>query len=465
MSELANGAAASMRYCRGFLCDFNERDCGGVSMSLALRLGRIAVLLIVTAAAFVAMLYVSIKSAAAPKKEAVAAPTAPPKARVAIQPVKLETIEILDTYSGMIEPWERYSLGFEVAGRVQALGLNEDESPLDDGDRVASGQVLARLDDRILEAQMSEASARLRQATLDLKRMQDLRKRSPGAVTETEILERETAQTLAIAQRAIAKKNLTDSTLFSPVEGVIAKRLINPGESVNPHQPIFELVETDKLRLVVGVPESRIPHLDARRREVERNRKLQRQAVIDPEDMSFRVYVALLSRNRLGEKWPLMVGTVHQIAETADETTGLFDVEVLLPNPERKLKPGMVARARFVTDRVRGYRVPESSVLVRGGEAHLFTLRTESDEMQANLPEGESAVYHAHRVPLRAYIEQDGQMIVPEPDQPIRVAIVRGQHRLTEGQAVEVVGEPEQTPSSLGPGLPIASPAVGARTQ
>ena len=106
----------------------------------------------------------------------------------------------------MIRPLERFTLGFEVAGRVDELGEVEapggpDAStprPLDDGDRVTAGQGLARLDNRAHLARIEEvrarhtenqanltaASARREQAHDDKKRADDLRSRGGTAITD-----------------------------------------------------------------------------------------------------------------------------------------------------------------------------------------------------------------------------------------------------------------------------------------
>ena len=368
---------------------------------------------------------------------------------VAVAQMERESIELLDIYSGMIRPWERYALGFEVAGRVKSLGTNRLDESLDEGDTVDAGQVLARLDDRILRARRSEASAQLEQTTSNLRRARELQQSKVAAITESEVENRVTELALAKAQYEMAVKNLEDAVLVSPVKATIARRMINPGESINPHQQLFELIEIDKVLLVVGVPESDIPDIQARMRRVEKNRDLREGGMIEEEDLEFRVYVELIGRNRFGAKWDRLVGKVHQIGETADEQTGLFEVEVLLPNKDGFLRPGMVARAELITSYIDGYRIPTSNVLFRRNiisapgshpsRAYVYTVQEETTDVEALFFTGHGTVHRARHVDLIRWVEQGDEVIVVEASQPFDTVVKRGQHRLVDNQLVQIV--------------------------
>jgi membrane fusion protein (multidrug efflux system) len=412
-------------------------------MQQTLKAGRTVMLWVVTAVAVAVMAYVNQRSSGVAKRSAVApSPAAAPKALVAVKPLELETIEVYDTRSGMIEPWERYTLGFEVAGRVVEINF-------DQGDRVKKGQVLARLDDRILRARRSETAARLELAASDLRRTQNLKQRGIGAVTDAALQDDLTEMALAKAQHEMAVKNLEDAALVAPIDGRISKRLINTGETVNPHEPAFEIVEVDRLLLVLGVPESDLTSIEARRNQIAKNQKLQEFQVIDEADLKMKVYIELLGRGLFGKELPEMEGTVFHISETADDKTGLFEVEVELDNRQGLVKPGMVARAKIVTARTDGYRVPATSVIFRGNRASLFTVRPESAAVEAMFfPVGSQQVYRAEQIELQNWLEQSGEVLFSDAIDEATATVVRGQHRLIDGQFVEIV------PSDEAPSLP-----------
>ncbi|MCA9238460.1 MAG: efflux RND transporter periplasmic adaptor subunit, partial [Planctomycetales bacterium] len=318
--------------------------------------------------------------------------------------------------------------------------------PLDDGDRVEAGQVLAVLDDRVFRAQRSEAMARVEQTTTELERWQRARAQNAGSVSETVLQQAVTNLALAQAQFETASKNLEDATLRSPVAATISRRLIHPGESVAPNQIVFELLQNDDVLLVVSVPESRVRELQRRQREVEQlRRETSLTAAEDdapPEVAVFRAHVKLEGRDQFGRAWPAIDGEVFRIAEAANPQTTLFDVEVQLDNRQRLLRPGMVGTARLVVDRVLGYEIPASAVLYRGNRAFVFTVDSRPAPLELLYWSlGEAPVYHARRVELSHWSDQGDVVVAPASDVVLDNVITRGQYRLADGQPVRLASE------------------------
>lgn len=355
-----------------------------------------------------------------------------PPSPVSVQEVAFEDqIEITDSYPGVIEPFERFSLGFEIGGRVVALGVNSSDEPLDDGDQVQKGQVLAKLDARVLRAQVEEIEAQIRetaarkidaearqaQADADLKRLQEVQETNPEAITDaardqTEMnlkvansqLDVIAAQASMLdAQLAIAKKTLEDAELICPVDGVISRRSVNPGESVTAYQQAFEVLIVNQVLLMVGVPEAYVG--DIRRGQP--------------------VHVQMLARNRFRQERPNHDGVVYRVGQTADETTGLFGIEILIDNTEGLLRPGQIGRGHIVIrDDVKGYRVPRTAAVKRQG----FTLIFAVDDTDV-----------ARAVVLEDWIEQGDDLVISELPDGLQTIVVRGQHRLVNGQPVQII--------------------------
>lgn len=334
-----------------------------------------------------------------------------PKALVATLDVQPEPIEIYESYTGMLRPFERYTLSFEVPGRIDSFGQNAEGNPFDVGDSVLAGQMLSEIDHRVYTAQLREARARAEQAQADLNRATTLRDRNVLAITDAEYQDWVTKVTLAESQLEIAEKNLTDTVLKAPVNGVISKRMINLGEYVSPQQAAWEILEVDQVLLVVGVPESQI-------HTVGKGQK---------------VYVDMLARERFGERWPTLQGTVYRVGEAADDTTGLFEVQIVLPNPDRKMRPGQIAEARIVVDEIQGFKLPLAAAVIRDGQPLVFSI----DEQAKT-----------RSYPMGKWREQAGHLILPELPPEYRRVVVRGQHRLVEGRDVEIVSPTEQSNSS-----------------
>lgn len=415
------------------------------------RLGRYAMLIGLTLVASVVMWWVSRKAdtpdALADTTPVAATPLAAlPRVPVLTRPLAAAQRPVVVRYSGKVQPWETYTLGFELGGRVASLGQNARGEPLDDGDRVEAGQTLARLDDTVLRARVAEAVANFEMAAADVARSRRVREVSPSAITEAEYQVEVTERAQARAAQQIAEKNLTDSLLVSPVSGTIARRMVEPGESVAANEAVFEVVENDRLRLVVNVPEARVRELELRRRAVAEASRTG-AATDDPESGVFRARVRLEGKDLFGKPWPTIDAEVYRVAETSDEVTGLFEVEIEIDNADTLLRPGMVATAEIVTDRVWAYAVPEPAVLFREDATYAFTVEEVDAPLEIMFWDiAQVKLHRARRFELTRWIDQGDDVLVPAEGLDVASIVTRGQQRLRDGQLVRVV-EPDSAPA------------------
>ena len=246
-----------------------------------------------------------------------------------------------------------------------------------------------------------------------------------SVITAEEYQERVTALEVADAQVQAAEKLLEDATLVAPVNGVISKRMVNIGESISPHETVFELLEVDRVLLVVEVPESRIQSI--------RNGQ--------------RVHVTLRAKDVFGRNRRTLEGTVYQVAEAADDRTGVFEVEIILDNADRTLKPGLVASGRIVVDEIDGFRLPDYAAVMRDGKNLLFIV-----DLQQN----------AIAYELTDYVEQEGELILPTLPETHRKVVVAGQHRLVDGRAVEIVDLDGESAAESRPEVSVRTTTVDA---
>jgi len=419
------------------------------------RIGKIIGLIVVTLFAL-AVMYVSggrndfgAQQQEIDPSETVAESLAP----VTVMPLEKEHIEIIDSYAGTIKPLESFSLAFQLAGQVESLGTNQEGRPLDVGDRVKTGQLLARLDTRILMARREEAYANLENAQTEYQRLVNLRERSPGAVTQTSFQQATQALAVAKAMKDISEKNLENAQLVAPADGVISARMINPGETINLHQPVFEMVQVDKVLLTIGVPESRIVAMQKQFNATRQNANANSQSGTPDATSDFKVYVRRFDTSSNLEKETVLQGTVYRIAETVSDGNGLFQVEVLLDNANRLLKPGIVAKADFVIREIDGYQVPVESVVFNDRVATLFFAQPATDQPTSTvdfvgMDVAEVPNFVAHRIKIPNYIEQGKYFILSDLPGRHDLLIVQGQHRLVEGRPLEIMSGTTQADSA-----------------
>lgn len=193
---------------------------------------------------------------AAPAADQVPATVAPVVVAARVDGLRTETRRL-----GMVEPAREVAAAFDLSGTLVAVAAQE-------GERVAEGAVLARLDDARIRARLAElaaqrgaleAQAELARRTLD--RQQALRARG-FASDQTWDEARLEADRIAAAIRqvdaglAAARIDLDHSVLRAPFAGEVAARHVDEGAVVSAGQPVVELIEVGRPQIRVGLSEA-----------------------------------------------------------------------------------------------------------------------------------------------------------------------------------------------------------------
>ena len=187
--------------------------------------------------------------------------TSYPLLPVKVQPVKLVNYTPKVTLTGEISARVQSDLSFRVGGRII-------ERKVEVGTHVESGEVLARLDPKVQQADVEgaiagvqSAEAKLRQVTSNFERQQELLKTGFTTQRDYDQAEQEyrSAQALldsAKAQLATARDNLAQTVLRAPSPGIITARNAEIGQVAQPSQPVFALAHDGPRDAIVNVQES-----------------------------------------------------------------------------------------------------------------------------------------------------------------------------------------------------------------
>ncbi|MEZ4215245.1 MAG: efflux RND transporter periplasmic adaptor subunit [Myxococcota bacterium] len=179
--------------------------------------------------------------------------------------------EVRERLAGRVVSPRRSELGFERGGRVAEVAV-------DDGERVAAGDVLARLDTRELAAQRRELEARVAatDARLELaratsERQRELRRadfasqqRLDEAVAGEKALAAQIAADRASLERVRVALEL--SLLRAPYDALVAARHLDEGTVAQPGQAVLSILERDAREVRVGVPPDVATRLEPGRR-------------------------------------------------------------------------------------------------------------------------------------------------------------------------------------------------------
>jgi RND family efflux transporter MFP subunit len=242
-----------------------------------------------------------------------------------------------DEFECMVEPMQAVVVSASVSAVV-------DEVLVERGDLVERGQVIARLESSVEQATVATARARA-EATADLRaaearhsyeesrrqRSEELRR--SGVATAQEEDERNSALLVAEAEVLRARENrklaglelkragalLDRRTIRSPIDGVVVRRILHPGEYADPLD-LMELARVDPLRVEVFVPVSMLGRIQTGS-----------SGEVTLEEPLSSVHEA----------------TVVVVDRVVDSASGTFGVRLEIPNEDHALPAGVRCRVRF----------------------------------------------------------------------------------------------------------------------
>lgn len=182
----------------------------------------------------------------APANSADPAATLPP-AKVRIAVVRAENLPILTEVSGTIRAVQRAQIAAKLMGVIEEL-------PVSLGQRVRTGDVLARISAGEISARLAQAQSQLNVARRDLDRERDLL----GKGASTADLVRGLEDRLALNQGMVreAEVMLGYATVRAPFDGVVARKAANPGDLASPGLALLELEGTGAFEVEVAVPDT-----------------------------------------------------------------------------------------------------------------------------------------------------------------------------------------------------------------
>lgn len=250
------------------------------------------------------------------------------------------------TATGVIEVRDSVELRPEASGVIAEVAFS-------DGARVAQGQLLVRLRDADARAQLAEAEARHSLAELTLKRLEDLR--ASDNASQAELDQGRAERDLAAAQVARAREALRRTRIVAPFDGVVGRRDVTVGTTVDPSRVLTRL---DGLAvLVVDVSVS--------------------------EDEAGRVQVgqpAIISTSATPET-PI-AGKVSYVAPRARSGSRTVDVRVEVDNPDQTLRPGSSAAVRIEVGRREDAVVVPAYAVIQGASGASAWVVGEGDKAE-----------------------------------------------------------------------------------
>lgn len=334
--------------------------------------------------------------------EATSAEAAVPIPLVAVEMAGVEAWRETVQLSVELAPWAAVTVAAEVPGRVVDLRV-------DHGDRVRTGDVIARLDSKTAEAELEQALARHHSAVASLEQARRDLERGRSLAGENGILSKEGLDRLHLAvsmgeasaqeesaAALVLKERLADMEVRAPFDGTVSERHAERGSWLGVGDPVVRLVDSRRLKARGAASQTDRVRLDL-------------NAVVE------------IRTDALPDA--VFSGRLRYLGEEADPATGTYLVEAEVPGQSdgKRLLPGM-----------RG-----SMVLELEGHRDLLLPRTALVDGDVFVVEGDTAV----RRSVQSESIGPGRVRVLDGVQPGELVVVQGQHRLADGATVKVRNE------------------------
>ena len=327
---------------------------------------------------------------ATPPAQSAARPVATPAAPVRVEVATVKEIPFARGLSavGSLRSDESVVLRPEVAGRIQSIEFKE-------GQPVARGQVLIRLDDSVPRAELAQARANLTLAQSHYRRAVELQ--GKGFVSQQ--ARDESASTLKVQEAAVAlaQARLDKMTISAPFAGIVGLRSVSVGDYVNQGQDLAPL------------------------------------EAIDPLKVDFRVPEMYLSKVRMGQQLTLRLdalpgqerqGQVYAVSPLVDAGGRSILLRATVANNDAVLRPGMFARVQLLFNQDKALVAPEAALSPSGETQYVYRVKDgKAERREVTIGERREG-----RVEILTGVAADDQLVVA------------GIQRVTDGAAVNVVG-------------------------
>ena len=264
-----------------------------------------------------------------------------------------ETLNVV----GSLAANESATIRPEIPGLVRAIAFAE-------GQQVTRGQLLAKIEDAELRAQVTQSEARFELAQLNLQRAENLRLTQANTKADMDRAHSEFAT--AQADLELLKVRLDRTEIKAPFDGVVGARTLSPGDYVNTQSIVTTIDDLSRMKIEFQVPERFF-------------------AKVAP---GTKFIVAARSPGNTGRPDRKIPGEVYFASSTIDRATRSSQVKGYLTDSPAALKPGMFANVELVLSIKAGaLTVPEGAILTTPRGTQLIAVRDEQGEKVADFVE------------------------------------------------------------------------------
>ena len=302
-----------------------------------------------------------------------------------VKPVQLE--ERLNLPAA-VESFENLWVKSEASGQVIKILVQE-------GQMVQKGQVLVELDSRDYTTNLARIEANYKLVTIEYNRIAELFKRNIAAASEVDRLE---AQLKDLeAQLKASKLALERTKITAPIMGRLNEIETKIGDWLSTDKPVAQILQIGEVKVTVGIPESDV------------------SSVIDLKEAD--IIIEALDKLRLK-------GRKLFLSRQPNDLARLYNMELVVDNPDGRILPGMFARVEIVKKRFEdALAIPLYAVISQDNENFVYL---EKDNKAEKRPV-ELGILEGWMIQVRSGLNVGDNVIIV------------GHRQVDEGQAVQVI--------------------------
>lgn len=336
---------------------------------------------------------------------------------VEVSPAETRKLSMIIEAVGTTRALRSVDIVPHAEGRIVAIDIAA-------GREVETGRVLARLDDEIERATLTEAQAMLDEKTGALARAETLFQSKTVSRAAIDQVLSETAIARAAQERA--QRRLDDRVIRAPFTGVLGIKSMDLGARVDTDSVLTSLDDLSAVEIEFSLPETVYGQIE--------------------EGQAVTATTAAFPGRRF-------IGSVVTVDSRIDQTSRAFKLRARVPNDQRELPAGMFMRLSLAMGEHEAVVVTEEAILVQGGNPFLFVVE-DGKAVQRRIVTG---------------VRRDGMVEVLSgvaADEPV---VSRGIQSLRNGIRVEVIIKPpltsgeENRPQADAAGTPATAPSPTGR--
>lgn len=295
---------------------------------------------------------------------------------------------------GQAKSAESVVIAANLTERVKALHFN-------DGAVVSKGQILVELAQAEQNADVAGAEASLRDAEAKLARIQPLI--ANGFATQAQLDQALATRDAARATLLANKSKVADRVIRAPFSGIVGLRSVSAGLIATSGTPILQLDDISTIKLDFPVPETALA-------SIRRGLPIIARAAAFPEER--------------------FTGRISSINTNVDPVTRSTLVRALIPNPQQRLKPGMLITVQVVRAARRALAAPEQALVQLRDQQALFVL---------NRPDPHTGQAKASRAKVHVGQREPGWVEITNGVAQNALIVTEGTLKVRDGATVQVV--------------------------